>query len=313
MIVIENPSFDPAYNQAFEEYAFEHAGPGEDALLLWRNDPAVVVGCYQNAYAEVDLVRAAALGVAVVRRESGGGAVYHDRGNINYTFITGAQAAGDYAAMIAPVVRALDELGVPAAMNRTSDIAVNGRKVSGSAQKVKKDRVLHHGTLLYDADLTRLRELANGERGRFVSKGVKSAPWPVANIRDSLGGNAPTVEEFMDALRARLAPGAATVRLTGAETAAVRALADEKYRAWDWTCGRSPAFTREADFLLGGLPVTLRLEAKKGVIGAIAFDPPLPALSEAATRLAGARLEIGEVRARLEGLAGLETLWRELF
>ena len=313
MIVIENPCFDPPHNQAFEEYVFEHAEPGQEALLIWRNDPAVVVGCYQNVYQEVDLARAAALGVSVVRRESGGGAVYHDRGNVNYTLITGPRAAGDYAALIAPVVRALNDLGVPARMNRTSDIAVAGRKVSGSAQRVKKDRVLHHGTLLYDADLTRLHELADGQRGRFASKGVKSSPWPVANIRDSLGRSAMPVEDFMEALKSRLAPGAAAVRLTEAEEAAVRALAAEKYRSWDWTCGRSPAFTREADFLLGGLPVSMRMAVKKGVVEAVAFEPGLPALEEAARRLTGARLEMGEAQARLQGLHGLEALWRELF
>ncbi|MBR3502817.1 MAG: lipoate--protein ligase family protein [Clostridia bacterium] len=313
MIFVENPSFDPPFNQAFEEYVFERAAPGEDALILWRNDPAVVVGCYQNVYAEVNIARAAELNVAVVRRESGGGAVYHDRGNVNYTFITGARAGGDYAALIAPVARALNDMGVPAAMNRTSDIAVNGLKVSGSAQKVKKDRVLHHGTLLYDADLSRLHELADGERGCFISKGVKSAPWPVANIRECLGRDAPSVEDFQEALRARLAPGAAVLRLTDAETASVRALADEKYRAWSWTCGRSPAFTREAEWLLGSLPVTLRYAARRGVIEEISFDPPLPALSEAARRLTGARLETGEARAQLAGLEGLDGLWRALF
>ena len=313
MILFDNPCFDPPYNQAFEEYVFRRVPAGEDALMLWRNDPAVVVGCYQNVYAEVNLPRAAELGVAVVRRESGGGAVYHDRGNINYTFITGRHRGGDYAALIAPVVRALNDLGVPAEMNRLSDIAVNGRKVSGSAQKVKKDRLLHHGTLLYDTDLTRLHELADGARGRFVSRGVKSSPWPVANIRDSLGGHAMPVEAFQEALRCRLAPEAEAVRLTEAEEAAVRALAEEKYRAWSWTCGQSPAFTKEADFPLGNLPVALRLTAKNGVIEAMAFDPPLTILAEAGRRLVGARLEIGETRARLEGLDGLENLWRALF
>ena len=121
------------------------------------------------------------------------------------------------------------------------------------------------------------------------------------------------VEAFQEALRCRLAPEAEAVRLTEAEEAAVRALAEEKYRAWSWTCGQSPAFTKEADFPLGNLPVALRLTAKNGVIEAMAFDPPLTILAEAGRRLVGARLEIGETRARLEGLDGLENLWRALF
>ena len=313
MTVIENPSFDPPYNQALEEYVFEHAAPDERVLMLWRNDPAVVCGCYQNVYAEVNLPRAAELGVAVVRRESGGGAVYHDRGNINYTFIVPPGEDAGYAALIEPVAAALNRLGIPAAMNRASDIAVNGLKVSGSAQKVKKDRVLHHGTLLYDTDLTRLHELADGQRGRFATKGVKSSPWPVANMRALLGPGAPDTEAFAALLLAQLAPGERPVRLTSEDEVAIRALADEKYRAWTWTCGRSPAFEHEAVFLLGNLPVTLKYAARRGVIESIAFDARLPALDEAARRLTGAALEMNAVRARLEGLDGLETLWRELF
>lgn len=312
-IFVENPSFDPCYNQALEEYVFERSSGDDAILMLWRNDPAVVCGCYQNVYAEVSLPRAAELGVAVVRRESGGGAVYHDRGNVNYTFIGPAGGEIDYAGFIAPVVNALREMGVPAEMNRASDIAVKGLKVSGSAQKVKKGRVLHHGTLLYDVNLSRLHELADGQRGRFESKGVKSSPWPVTNIRDGLGPGAPDAEAFMIRLRALLAPHAQAARLTAAEEAAVRALADEKYRSWDWTCSRSPAFTHEAVFLLGSLPVTLKCAVKRGVIGSLAFDADAPVLWEAAKRLTGARLAVDEVRARLSGLDGLDSLQRELF
>ncbi|MBR4443603.1 MAG: lipoate--protein ligase [Clostridia bacterium] len=313
-VFVENPFFDPYDNQAIEEYVFERS-MAEDStiLMLWRNDPAVVCGCYQNVYAEVNILRAAELGVAVVRRESGGGAVYHDRGNVNYTFIGPAGEGVGYEGYIAPVVDALRALGVSAVMNRTSDIAVNGLKVSGSAQKVKKGRALHHGTLLYDVDLARLRELADGRRGRFVSKGVKSSPWPVANIRDCLGPGAPDTETFVSRLRGLLAPDARTVRLTPSELAEARALSAEKYRSWEWTCGRSPAFTHEADFLLGGLPVTLKCVVKRGVIESLSFDADAPVLREAASRLIGARLEAGEIRARLSGLDGLDSLARELF
>ena len=135
VIYIENNAHDPAFNQAFEEYVFERVASEETILMLWRNAPAVVCGCYQNAFAEVDMLRAAERGVAVIRRISGGGTVYHDLGNVNYSVIAPADGEVDYARFIAPVVEALNDLGVPAAMNRTCDIAVNGLKVSGSAQK----------------------------------------------------------------------------------------------------------------------------------------------------------------------------------
>ena len=311
VIYIENDARDPAFNQALEEYVFERVAPDETLLMLWRNAPAVVCGCYQNAFAEVDMLRAAERGVKVIRRISGGGTVYHDPGNVNYSVIAPADDRVDYARFIAPVVEALNDLGIPAAMNRTCDIAVNGLKVSGSAQKTAKGRVLHHGTLLYDTDLCALHALADGRRGKFTSKGIQSTPWPVANMRACLT-DAPDTAAFAARLRDRLAGDAETLRLDESALEDVRALAAEKYETWDWTFARSPAFSCETEFSMDGARVGLSYAARRGVIETIAFDTARPALDEAARRLTGQRLTIEDIRASLEGLDGLETLHRAL-
>ena len=171
MIQIETTSHDPFFNQAFEDYVFRTFREDE-VLLLWRNRPAVVVGCYQNICREVHVRALLEQNIPVVRRMSGGGTVYHDLGNLNYTLITGQSGALDYDRCLAPVLRALNALGVPAQKSRTCDMTVDGKKISGSAQKIANGRVLHHGTLLFDADLTRLDEITTGRKNNaFCSKG----------------------------------------------------------------------------------------------------------------------------------------------
>lgn len=309
MVYIENESHDPLYNQAFEEYVFDACAPGESVLMLWRNEPAVVCGCYQNVYAEVDMLRARDMGVHIVRRISGGGTVYHDLGNVNYTIMAPAGEAADYTRFIEPVAAALRRLGIPAVMNRTCDIAVNGLKVSGSAQKTAKGRVLHHGTLLYDTDLGRLHALADGQRGKYTSKGIQSVPWPVANMKTSLHGAIDTAE-FAARLQEELAGDARILKLTDAERENVQHLAGEKYASWEWTFGRSPAFSCETAFERGGERVQLFYRARRGVIESVAFDHAGAVFDEAARRLTGAKLDEEPLRAALDGLPGFEKLYR---
>ena len=296
MIYIENASTDPYFNQAFEEYVFNKYTDGE-ILLLWRNSPAVVCGRSQNIFAEVDVNEAAARGVALIRRISGGGTVYHDQGNLNYTIIRDQdQLALDYDAFLKPVIAALQKIGVPAAKNRTSDISIDGLKVSGSAQRGTMKRLLHHGTLLYDCDLNALTSLSNGQREHFTTKGSPSVPWPVTNIRDHMEDKSMSVEEFSEALLDALLETVPSgqdeiVRrvLTEDELAEVRELADEKYRSWEWTFGKSPAFTYHREFEFNETDMQVDYSAKHGVIQDITFTPRFP---DAEAALTGQRLDI---------------------
>ena len=291
MIQIETTSHDPFFNQAFEDYVFRTFREDE-VLLLWRNRPAVVVGCYQNICREVHVRALLEQNVPVVRRMSGGGTVYHDLGNLNYTLITGQSGALDYDRCLAPVLRALNALGVPAQKSRTCDMTVDGKKISGSAQKIANGRVLHHGTLQFDADLTRLDEITTGRKNdAFCSKGTQSAICAVTNLRPYLREDCEIVTFARQLAQKILPPGAKTVRLTQAQLADVRRLAEELYQSWDWTWGKTPAFTYEKTAEFAGRPIRVRYEARHGLIRNAAVQSDAIDAARASALLEGARLD----------------------
>ena len=291
MIQIETTSHDPFFNQAFEDYVFRTFREDE-VLLLWRNRPAVVVGCYQNICREVHVRALLEQNIPVVRRMSGGGTVYHDLGNLNYTLITGQSGALDYDRCLAPVLRALNALGVPAQKSRTCDMTVDGKKISGSAQKIANGRVLHHGTLLFDADLTRLDEITTGRKNdAFCSKGTQSAICAVTNLRPYLREDCEIVTFARQLAQKILPPGAKTVRLTQAQLADVRRLAVDLYQSWDWTWGKTPAFTYEKTAEFAGRPIRVRYEARHGLIRNAAVQSDAIDAARASALLEGARLD----------------------
>ena len=291
MIQIETTSHDPFFNQAFEDYVFRTFREDE-VLLLWRNRPAVVVGCYQNICREVHVRALLEQNVPVVRRMSGGGTVYHDLGNLNYTLITGQSGALDYDRCLAPVLRALNALGVPAQKSRTCDMTVDGKKISGSAQKIANGRVLHHGTLLFDADLTRLDEITTGRKNNaFCSKGTQSAICAVTNLRPYLREDCEIVTFARQLAQKILPPGAKTVRLTQAQLADVRRLVADLYQSWDWTWGKTPAFTYEKTAEFAGRPIRVRYEARHGLIRNAAVQSDAIDAARASALLEGARLD----------------------
>lgn len=256
---------DAAEGQAFEELIFQTEKDG-DILLLRIHPPAVVCGCYQNIYGEVDLPRVLADGVSAVRRLTGGGTVYHDRGNINYTLITDAVGGGaDYDRMMAPMLAVLNDLGIPAQKNRLCDIAIGDTKISGSAQKIAGGRILHHGTLLYDSDLGKLREYLT-VRGSYRSKAIASSPWQVGNLK-ALCRREESTAEFLQALsRAFLDRfGGETVLPDAAVMDRARTLAAEKYRSFAWTYAKSPTFEKTVTVE----DITVRMKVEKGVITSI--------------------------------------------
>ena len=292
MIYFPNDSLDPAYNQAFEECAFE-LDAREDVLLIWRNRPAVVCGRYQNLFQEVHVPTAMARGVALVRRTTGGGCVYHDPGNVNYALITDYRDGMGYDAVLDRVVSVLRAVGVPAERSGSSALAVAGRKVSGSAQRISKGRLLHHGTMLFSADLTALRALANGHSPCYRSKAVVSAPAPVTNIGEHLPKDRDVCDFVQDLARAFAPERTERADFTGR----AEALAEEKYRAWRWTFANSPKFTFERACAPWGSPMQIEYAAEKAVMRDVRISGERgPALSAA---LEGARLELGELRERV--------------
>ena len=254
MITLETHSHDPFYNQAFEEFVFQ-TFRGEDVFYLWQNAPAVVVGSYQNICREVHAARLHRRGIPVVRRMTGGGTVYHDLGNVNFSFFADkGENSPDYERFLTPIVSALCSLGIPAEIGKSFDITVGGKKVSGNAQSVHKCRVMHHGTLLFDTDIGVLSSVTGHAREKITSKAIKSTPAPVCNMKPF----APelTTETFAEEIKNALCSG--EIRFTDEEIAEINRIADEKYRAWEWNFGRSPAFELKSG--------SISLSAKNGVI-----------------------------------------------
>lgn len=175
---------DPYYNLALEEYLFEREG--EDVFLLWQNAPTVVIGRNQNAYAELHMDEVRRRGIRIARRITGGGAVYHDLGNLNYSYIAGGTGALDFSRFEAPIISALSRVGVTALASGRNDLLVDGRKFSGNAQHTKGTRTLHHGTLLFDTDLSVLSAVLAVDEEKLKANAVRSVASRVTNLKEHL-------------------------------------------------------------------------------------------------------------------------------
>lgn len=241
---LETRSLDPFYNLAFEEYILCNRQEG-DYLLLWQNDNVVVIGQNQNAEAEVNRSFAEAYQISVVRRATGGGAVYHDLGNLNYSFITDTGNAEELTMerFVSPVVAALKKLGLQAEASGRNDILIEGRKVSGTAQRIVKGRILHHGTLLFDSDLSKAAGVLNVDPEKFRSKSAVSVRSRIGNIREFLKEDM-TLPEFWTYLKKELAGnGLMMVQLSDRELKLIENCRHIKYDTWEWNFGKSPQYT----------------------------------------------------------------------
>ena len=306
MLWLDSGSHNPFYNLALEEHLFQTVREDE-VFFLWRNTPCVVVGSFQSICREVRAAELYRLGIPVLRRMSGGGTVYHDLGNVNYTIIKDAPPGGEvcYGDFLDPVVAALNSLQIPAQRGRTCDITMAGRKISGSAQRFSSGRVLHHGTLLFQADLERVDRLtAGGKREDIQSRGTPSAICSVTNIADHLTAPIP-IETFEHRLlEAVLPPGSWMLALTAEQQTEVCRLRDEKYKSWAWTWGKDPAFTCCREGRLGDAPIRLAYRARHGIFSDVEVHCPLLDEAEAVRLLEGARLDLPELSGVCRRLAG---------
>ncbi len=243
MFYLETGSVDPAYNLAFEEYILTNCREG-DILILWQNNNAVIIGRNQNTEAEINRDFVDTHGISVIRRNTGGGAVYHDLGNLNYSFITDAGELPQRScqAFTAPVVTALRGLGLDAEASGRNDILVSGQKVSGTAQQLLKGRILHHGTLLFDSDPSMISGALNPDPTKFKSKSVQSVRSRVGNIRSHLT-NRMTLPQFWAYLKTVLSrDGITPLCLSEEDLVQIRILKTEKYDSWEWNFGKSPKY-----------------------------------------------------------------------
>lgn len=268
MIYIENNSTDPRYNLAFEEYVFNSVLPDQTVLLLWRNSPSVIIGRFQNTYNEINMQFIEEKGINVVRRMTGGGAVYHDLGNLNYSFISQEHDKRiDFKRFMLPVKTALEKMGIAAELSGRNDLLVDGKKISGNAQLNRNGRVLHHGTLLFDVNLEDMVQALNVDIAKMVSKGVQSIRSRVTNIREQLHEKI-DIQSFQTELLKSLFNNTKPeiYELSEKDRLAIRKIAEDKYSSWDWNFGKSPAFgvQKKGRFDFGS--VEFNFDVQNGII-----------------------------------------------
>jgi lipoate-protein ligase A len=264
-------NLDAYYNLAAEEYIFTSLDRDQEYLLLWQNQNAVVVGKHQNTIEEINTAYVNEHGVQVVRRLSGGGAVYHDLGNLNYSFIVNApKRRYNFREMSRPVADTLIRLGVNVEFSGRNDLVIDGKKISGSAQFIRRGRILHHGTLLFHSDLDQISRVLAVKDDKIASKGVKSVRSRVTNICEYLPGI--TVRAFQSHLEETLLGRNLSVyEFSEADVAAISALRDSKYVTWEWNYGYSPEYDIKKDRRLANGGLSIYIKVQKGVIQAISI------------------------------------------
>jgi lipoate-protein ligase A len=312
MIYIESQDTDPRHNLAIEQFIIEQFvfdSPDRDScFMLWQNHNSIIIGKNQNTYGEINADFVKTHAVTVVRRLSGGGAVYHDLGNINWTFISpaGKNKAMNFAEFCKPMQEALISLGVPTEISGRNDMTVGGKKISGSAQLIRNGRILHHGTLLYDTDLDALSESLTPGADAVESRGIKSARSRVANIRPSMKTDMNALE-FKDALKRYFFNSFSLTEyfLSAAENADVQKLAEQVYSQWAWNYGASPPHNiRRARLIEGCGAIEIFLNVgTEGLIRNIAFYGDFFGYRDTgdlSAMLANHHLEYNELKALLE-------------
>lgn len=271
MLWIDNQNItDPRINLAIEEYAVKHLDIEKTYLLFYVNEPSIIIGKNQNTFEEIHMDYVRKHGIHVVRRLSGGGAVYHDTGNLNFSFITknDGESFHNFRKFTQPVIEALHTLGIPAELSGRNDILVEGKKISGNAQYATKGRMFSHGTLMLDCNINDVVSALQVKADKIQSKGIKSIRSRVANINDFLTHKL-SVKEFKGILLKHIFAGEKkipTYSLTKDDWKKIREISENRYQNWDWNYGKSPKcnLQRSHRFPIGSIDV--RLDVNKGII-----------------------------------------------
>ena len=264
MQFLESSCTDPYYNLALEDHIFQQFAQTQDCFLLWQNQPCVVVGKNQNTLEEINSRYIHEHNILVARRNSGGGAVYHDLGNLNYTFIVhpARNEVLSFQEFVQPLILTLRKLGIEAQSSGRNDVLIAGKKVSGSAQYAKNGRLLHHGCILVNCDVDALSGALNVSENKFRSKGIKSVRSRVTCVNDHLSRPL-TVEEFKRifirqvSMEQTLRP----IELGAEDLRRVRELRDHQYATWEWNYGGSPpcGVRKEKRYPFGTVAICMEL------------------------------------------------------
>ena len=271
---LKHTGLDPYFNIAAEEYLLKNFE--EDFFIIWRSKRSIVVGKHQNALAEINHEFVRNNNIHVARRLSGGGTVFHDPGNINFTFIRTVNEISEvnFKVFTQPIIQSLQKLGIDAYTTGRNDLMVDEKKISGNAEHVYKKRVLHHGTLLFNADLGKLKGALNVDLSRFEDKSVQSNRSPVTNISEYLK-EAMTVDEFADFIFddvQKTFSQKSIYHFTEQDIVSVQQMRDEKYDTWNWIYGYSPKYIFRNKIEIPSGEIKIEMNVVKGIIQDVKID-----------------------------------------
>ena len=310
MLFIDNKGItDPRINLAIEEYALKNLDINETYFLFYINEPSIIIGKNQNTIEEINTEYVEKNGIHVVRRLSGGGAVYHDLGNLNYSFITkdDGESFHNFRKFTEPVIAALKKLGVNAELSGRNDIEVDGRKISGNAQFSTKGRMFTHGTLLLNSEMENVASALKVKKEKIESKGIKSVRSRVANISEFLSEKI-SIEEFRSFLLKNIFEGQEEIPeyvLTDEDWAKIHELSKERYQNWDWNYGKSPKFNLQHSHRFPVGSIDVRLDVNKGIIENCKIYGDffgVGDVSEIEEKLKGVRYEKSEIEQALDDI-----------
>ncbi|MFZ3071376.1 MAG: lipoate--protein ligase [Anaerolineaceae bacterium] len=268
MIYVENNSLDPFFNFALEYYLLKELDLGEEIFLFWRTQPTLMIGRNQNTAEEINQGYVKEKNILVVRRISGGGTIYTDPNGWQFSFIIKNKTTGDidFRTFTAPIIKALTELGIVAYFNNRNDILIEGKKFSGNAQYRDEKCVLHHGSILFDTNLSELVKSITVSNDKIISKGIKSVRERVTNVIDHMDKKVNSVE-FKELMLASLLKNInSTYELTSKDKERVTEIANEKFKQWNWNYGISPKFNITKSNRFAGGKIEFNLNVNKGYI-----------------------------------------------
>ncbi|MDR6124632.1 lipoate-protein ligase A [Bacillus sp. SLBN-46] len=310
MLFIDNKGItDPRINLAIEEYALKNLDIDETYLLFYINEPSIIIGKNQNTIEEINTEYVESNGIHVVRRLSGGGAVYHDLGNLNFSFITkdDGESFHNFRKFTEPVVAALKSLGVNAELSGRNDLLAEGRKVSGNAQFSTRGRMFSHGTLLFNSEMDHVVSALKVKKDKIESKGIKSIRSRVANISEFLPEKI-NIQEFRSLILKHIFEGKENIPeyvLTEEDWEKIHQLSKERYQNWEWNYGKSPKFNLQHSHRFPVGSIDVRLEVNKGLIENCKIYGDffgVGDVSDIETRLIGLRYEKSELEKALADL-----------
>lgn len=267
MIIINSPTNNPYFNIALEEYLL-YQYPTETLFLLYINAPSIIVGKFQNTLAEINLDYVKERDIKLVRRMSGGGTVYHDLGNLNFSFHTllGDNDFMDFSKFTEPVLEVLHKFNIPAKLEGRNDLLVEGKKFSGNAKLARNGKMIQHGTILFNSNMDVLSDALKVNPLKYKDKAVKSNRSRVINLKEYLDDTV-TIEDLKQALMEEMIaknPNATYYNLTEEDLLGVEALVQTKYQTWDWNFGYSPKYSFQNAIKIPAGFIELHLDVVRG-------------------------------------------------